>query len=228
MTALRLRPDLEDALRRIPGIRAASVVTGPDASPTEVHVLAAPGKPAKQIVRDVQSLALAQYDLDLDHRIVSVVQLDADEAPVVDLRALSGGALGDADAEEKDDAAPRPAIASIMVRSGGTDAEAVVTLSAGGLVFEGRVSGPGAASHRARLVAQATLKALDDLLGATAEVESATIAALGSREVAVSVLTVMIPRAGEHVVSGSAMVRGDEADAIARSVLDALNRQLSG
>ena len=43
-----------------------------------------------------------------------------------------------------------------------------------------------------------------------------------------SVLTVMIPRAGEHVVSGSAMVRGDEADAIARSVLDALNRQLSG
>jgi len=229
MTALRLRPDLEDALRRIPGIRAASVVTGPDASPTEVHVLAAPGKPAKQIVRDVQSLALAQYDLDLDHRIVSVVQLDADEAPVVDLRALSGGALGeDADADEKEEAAPRPAIASIMVRSGGTDAEAVVTLSAGGMVFEGRVSGPGAASHRHRLVAQATLKALDDLLGATAEVESATIAPLGSREVAVSVLTVMIPRAGEHVVSGSAMVRGDEADAIARSVLDALNRQLSG
>jgi len=229
MTALRLRPDLEDALRRIPGIRAASVVTGPDASPTEVHVLAAPGKPAKQIVRDVQSLALAQYDLDLDHRIVSVVQLDADEAPVVDLRALSGGNLGeDADTEEKDDAAPRPAIASIMVRSGGTDAEAVVTLSAGGMVFEGRVLGPGAASHRPRLVAQATLKALDDLLGATAEVESATIAPLGSREVAVSVLTVMIPRAGEHVVSGSAVVRGDEADAIARSVLDALNRQLSG
>ena len=192
-------------------------------------MLAAPGKPAKQIVRDVQSLALAQYDLDLDHRIVSVVQLDADEAPVVDLRALSGGALGeDADADEKDEAAPRPAIASIMVRSGGTDAEAVVTLLRGRDGLRGPRLRPGAASHRPRLVAQATLKALDDLLGATAEVESATIAPLGSREVAVSVLTVMIPRAGEHVVSGSAMVRGDEADAIARSVLDALNRQLSG
>ena len=70
MPTLRLLPELEDSLRHIPGVRAASVVTGPDAVPTEVHVLAAPGKAPKQVVRDVQSLALARYDIDIDHRIV--------------------------------------------------------------------------------------------------------------------------------------------------------------
>ena len=79
MSALRLLPELEDALRHIQGVKAASVVTGPDAVPTEVHVLASPGKPAKQVVRDVQSLALARYDIDIDHRIVSVVQMGDDD-----------------------------------------------------------------------------------------------------------------------------------------------------
>src|SRR4026209_953544 len=73
MPTLRLLPELEEALRQSPGVRAASVVTGPDAVPTEVHVLASPGKPAKQVVRDVQSMALARLDMAIDHRIVSVV-----------------------------------------------------------------------------------------------------------------------------------------------------------
>ena len=34
----------------------------------------------------------------------------------------------------------------------------------------------------------------------------------------------MVPRSGEQLLTGSALVRGDEADAVARSVLDALNR----
>ena len=59
MPALRLLPDLEDALRSLPGVQAVSVVTSGSGEPTEVHVLAAPGKAAKQVVRDVQSLAMA-------------------------------------------------------------------------------------------------------------------------------------------------------------------------
>ena len=79
MPTLRLLPDFEDAVRQINGVRAASVVTGPDAIPTEIHVLAATGKAPKQVVRDVQSLALARFDLDVDHRIVSVVQIGDDQ-----------------------------------------------------------------------------------------------------------------------------------------------------
>jgi hypothetical protein len=217
MPTLRLLPDFEDAVRQITGVRAASVVTGPDAVPTEVHVLATPGKAPKQVVRDVQSLALAQFDIDLDHRIVSVVQIGDD--PSLDGEASDAGGT---------DAAPRPAITSIMVRTSGAEAEATVTLAANGHIFEGKVIGPAAASHRMRLVAQASLKALSELLGTTAEVENAVVLPLGSREIAVAVLTVIVPRLGEQVVTGSALVRGDASDAVARAVLAALNRRLTG
>jgi hypothetical protein len=224
MPTLRLLPELEDSLRQIPGITAASVVTGPDAVPTEVHVLAVPGKPAKQVVRDVQSMALARYDIDIDHRIVSVVQI-ADEA--ID------GVAADTDPHAPVEAADstttiRPAIAAIMVRSGGGLTEASVTLAAGDQLFEGKAAGPAGHSHRSRIVAIATLDALRDLLGQTCEVESASVVSTGGRELAVSVLTLMVPRTGEQVLTGSALVRGDEADAVSRSVLAALNRQLTG
>ena len=225
MPTLRLLPELEDALRRIQGVKAASVVTGPDAVPTEVHVLAAPGKPAKQVVRDVQSLALARYDIDIDHRIVSVVQMGDDEVRVPDTVAgLTPGG------ERADEAEPivRPAIAAIMVRSGKGQTEASVTLAAGDRLFEGRSQGPAGHSHRARLVAIATLDAVAELLGQACEVESSTVVPTGSREVALTVLTMALPRIGEQVLTGSAVVRGDDADAVARSVLVALNRQLTG
>jgi len=220
MPTLRLLPELEDALRHLPGVKAASVVTGPDAVPTEVHVLAAPGKAPKQVVRDVQSLALARYDIDIDHRIVSVVQIGDDEVRMV------------VDEEIAEDATPdpvvRPSIAAVMVRSGHGETQATVTLTIGDQVFEGNSQGPAGQSHRARLVALATVEAVAELLGQPCEVESATIVATGAREVALAGLTLMVPRAGEQVLTGAAVVRGDEADAVVRSVLAALNRQLAG
>jgi hypothetical protein len=192
-----------------------------------VHVLASPGKPAKQVVRDVQSLALARYDIDIDHRIVSVVQMGDDEVRGPEPAAAVPGTEADsasADAEP----VVRPSIAAIMVRSGKGETEASITLAAGDRLFEGTSQGPAGQSHRARLVAIATLDAVSELLGQPCEVESSTIVATGTREVALTVLTMIVPRTGEQVLTGCAVVRGDEADAVARSVLAALNRQLAG
>ncbi len=223
MPTLRLLPEFEDELKRLPGIIAASVVTGPDAVPNEIHVLAEPGKPPKQVVRDVQSFAMLKLGLDIDHRIVSVVQIGNDDFGVLVQHD------DDADQLELDPNLPRPAIGSIMVRTAGNEAEALVTVAAtGGHLFDGRAVGPSGAAHRCRLVAQATLNALEELLGSTASVESAQVVAAGARDVAMTVLTVLVPRLGEQLLTGSALVRGDESEAVARSVLDALNRRLAG
>jgi hypothetical protein len=225
MPSLRLLPELEDSLRLIPGVTAASVVTGPDAVPTEVHVLASPGKAAKQVVRDVQSLALARFDIDIDHRIVSVVQMGDDEVRAVEVPDSRAASESVAQAPEP---LVRPAIAAISVRSGHGEIEAAVTLAIGEQLFEGSATGPSGRSHRARQVAAAALDAVSELLGQPCEVESSAIVATGSREIALSVLTLTVPRFGEQVLTGAAVVRGDEADAIVRSVLAALNRQLTG
>lgn len=217
MPTLRLLPELEDSLRQIPGVRAASVVTDHDRFPTEVHVLAAPGRSATQVVRDVQSLALAKHDVEIDHRIVSVVQIGEPEAEPLPEEPASSAEAGSA----------RPRIASIMVRTSGQKAEASVTLAAADLLFEGKATRPVGAAHRPRLVAAATLDALAELLGQTCDIESATLIDSGGREVALTVLTLAVPRLGEQVLTGTAVVRGDDAEAVCKSVLSALNRQLT-
>lgn len=242
MSALRLLPELEDSLRQIPGVRAASVVTGPDSRPTEVHILAQPGKPAKQVVRDVQSVAMAQYDLDIDHRIVSVVQIGELDTPLSVVRTsvesdVPGTALsaavepaGDtADDDDRDEVSPvRPALTSIDVHTAGGDAEVRVVLAVGDEEFAGTATGPGLPVHRPRLVAQAAVAAVSELLGLPAQVESAQVLEVGLREVAVCVLSLSVPRLGEQVLCGAALVRGDQTDAVARSVLASLNRRLMG
>ena len=122
MTTLRLLPELEEALRQVAGIRAASVVTGPDSVPTEIHIVANRSKGAKQVVRDVQSLALAVHGIDIDHRIVSVVQFDdGDNVPAVirlpDPAERAASSESFSSASPSSDAVARPLIASISIRT---------------------------------------------------------------------------------------------------------------
>ena len=220
MTALRLLPEFEAALRAVPGIREASVRTGPDAHPIEVHVVAGGLKPAKQVVRDVQSVAMAQFDLDIDHRIVSVVQIPDD--------AVDVGDSSDVREDSVDEALPRPALMSIGTTRSESETIVDVQLAIAGAVFSGRADGPTGALHRPRIIASATLAALTELLGIPAQVESAQVIEVANREVALTTLILTIPRLGDQVLCGSALVRGDEEDAVARSVLAAVNRRLAG
>ncbi len=224
MTALRLLPEFEAALRAVPGIREASVRTSPDAHPIEVHVVAGGLKPAKQVVRDVQSVAMAQFDLDIDHRIVSVVQIPDDVADAVVVGDMSEP---EPEPAPVDESLPRPALTSITVRNSGGDTHVHVTLAIAGSVFSGEAGGPSSPLHRPRIVASATLGALTELLGIPAQVESSQILEIGNREVALTTLSITIPRLGEQALCGSALVRGDEEDAVARSVLAAVNRRLA-
>jgi hypothetical protein len=207
---------VERELCRIPEVRAARIVTDDHGAPVEVHVLASPGKHAKQLVRDVQSVAIASQGLELDHRIVSVVQLD-DVHPVA--RAA------DTDAA---DGPTTPTLEGVVVERLQLRCSATVSLRSGDDVVSGSAEGSVAAAAARRVVADATLAALS-LLGPAAScawVEAASLVRVGERDVAVAVLTVVVPPY-EEIVTGSAPVRTAGADeAVARAVLDACNRRL--
>jgi hypothetical protein len=231
MPTLRLLPELEESLRQVPGIRAASVVTGPDAVPTEIHIVASRTKGAKQVVRDVQSLAMATYDIDIDHRIVSVVQFDDGIDGLIEGQHLPAViTLPEAHPQQpsEPDTLPRPVIASISIRTAGAEADASVVVKTGDASYDGRSIGPSTMSHRHTLIARATLDAVTELLGLPSEVEFVTVSTMGTRRMAACVIQVAVPGVGELVLTGSALVRSDEADAVARAVLDALNRRLAG
>ncbi len=204
--------DLEAELCRLPDVVATRIVADDGGRPVEVHVLAHTGKHPKQVVRDVQSVALASFGMELDRRTVSVVQLGSDEDD-------ASGALG---------APPvlRPRIISVDSHLSGQRATVRVSLGLGHDEATGFAEGSVAAATRVRLVAAATIDALQQLDAVDAlDIDDAKTMRLGNEEiVVVTVISVEPPH--ELRLSGSAIVRQHRDDAIVRAVLDAINRRL--
>ncbi len=210
--------ELEIEFCRLPEVKAARVVADEAGTPTEVHIVATPEKHAKQLVRDIQTVALAGFGIDLDRRIVSVVQLDdgsgvlASEQPK--LEVVPGPE-------------PRLRVSAVSVETSDRGTRVRVAVDRGDMDGTGEALGPPSPSLLPRLAADAALAAVRDLepLGAPVAVDVAVIADVGGRKVA-TVAVVCSGSSTDDVLTGSAMVRSDEASAVARAVLDALNRRL--
>ncbi|MFA5891391.1 MAG: hypothetical protein WDA27_10675 [Actinomycetota bacterium] len=208
-TETRIR-ELEAALLRIPSITGARVVATPAGRIAEVHILSRRDRGPKQLVRDVQSVAVASFGIEIDYRTVSVVQLE-------DVAVES----------ESEPAAPqvrgtRVELLGVAAETSGHATEITVRLRLGDHEEIGRARGPG--SSGIRLVARAVVDAVGEFMGDSAlDVDFADVVPAGLHSVAVSVLRLATPR-GDQIVSGSAVVRKDAADAIARASLAALNR----
>lgn len=197
--------ELEETLCRLPAVDAVRIVHDRDRI-SEVHVLASPAKPAKQVVRDVQSLAMARFGVGIDRRAVSVVQLGEEKR------------TGEAD---------RPVITSIKEYPEGPSTTVTVTLTWNSEQFSGSANGPAAASARLRIIGEATLRALEEVLGGGPPLALDAVAStsVGARPVIVAQV-VSMKGVEEEVAVGSALIRGDEAEAVVRAVLDALNRRI--
>lgn len=59
---------------QLPGILNVEFVTD-NSSVREVHVLSDQSRSPKQVVRDIQSALLARFQVELDHRVISVAQI---------------------------------------------------------------------------------------------------------------------------------------------------------
>ncbi len=121
---------VENEITRLPEVVACRIVADPLGHPVEVHVLAHPGKHPKQVVRDVQSVALASFGFEIDRRIVSVVQLGPTDTPGMD----------SAPAE-----APRLGIGAVQTQMEGRRTTIRVTLTSAGVEATGFAEGSIAA-----------------------------------------------------------------------------------
>lgn len=158
--ALDLR-ELEDELCRLTGVLGVRIVGDRIGRPVEVHVLADHTKPAKQTVRDVRAVAQTVFGIELDHRIVSVAQLETDERD-----------------EPLGIELPRPEqrarVGTINVETSGVRADVRVVLLDGDREITGYAEGSVASLVRAQLVATAALDAVRQLEPAADAVHVAT------------------------------------------------------
>jgi hypothetical protein len=203
--------DIEHTLGRVAEIKAARVVASPEGIIQEIHVLALPDKSPKQLVRDIESTIMASFGIPVDHKKISIAQLGAEAVPeqtegLIEVRAR---------------------IQAINANVAGVHATTSVSLEIEGDTYLGEASGPASSTGRQRLVALATLDAIEQYVhGAYSfALEDVSIIQLGRERVAVSCVTLVSPL-GEQSHAGSALVRQNEKDSIVRSTLDAINRRL--
>jgi len=206
----------EQELSKITGVRNVKVVGG--ARPSEIHVIAGSRRSPKQIVRDVQSLAVAGFGVSIDHRIVSVVQID--DEPTASIDSTDGArtpSLG------------RPLVDSVRSNIEGDKRSIQVVLGwPEDVRTEGRAKSGTSRELQARAAMEATIGALAPILSARAmrvEVEHAFLQTMGRDEAVVVRATVY---EGDEVtpVTGAVLVEDEVALAGVKALLHAVNRKL--
>ena len=207
--------ELEQELSKISGVRSVRVVGG--ARPSEIHVVAGHTRSPKQIVRDVQSLAVAGFGVSIDHRIVSVVQLDDDTPGQAVPRLVAAPVPG------------RPIVESVLLSAEGPTKSVRVTLVwPGDERTQGTTRAGTSRELQARAAMQSTVDALAPALdagGTRVEIEHVFLQAMGADE-AVVVKATVYEGDEQTAVTGAVLVENDVVNAAVRALLHAVNRKL--
>lgn len=201
------------ALRDVPGVSEADVEPDGDGGMGLLRLGLAPGVDEVEVATVVGRLLRERFGIGVDAERVQIVE-DAD---------LGRPAQPDVPAQR---AAERPAISRMHLVSSGLDVTASVTLSSAGRTAVGEGRGNASQVGVQRAVANATLRAVEELLDGVArfELDHLEVTQLGAERTVLVALSMLSSRGTERL-TGAAGVREDVRQAVIRSTLDALNRR---
>lgn len=201
--------EYEDIIRQIKDVISARIVANETGEITEVHVLAGPNRGPKQVVRDIESAFMAQFGVQLDHKRISVAQLQDDD-------------------DRKIDVGLRPRLISVSLKTLSRHTESQVQLEIGDMNFEGNASGPTSTGNKLRIVMVATIKALEAYLKGTCSLVADNLAVVRLGDLQAVVVSVsLLTNLGEEKLVGTALVRNDDREAAVKATLSAVNRRLA-
>jgi hypothetical protein len=197
---------IEALLHQVRGVMAVRVVQDAQGQIDELHIVGSPGRSAKQMVRDVESLLYVRGGVRVDHRKISLVQI----AESIIQPSLVRVRLIEITRSEED-----PPTVSVVLA-----------------MDEQRVQGIGRArperdDHPEYLAGYAAIHALDQLIGARGQfrLENLERHSFGQLEVYLTHLS-LTSEDGIETLLGISVVRDEDPAAVVRAILDAVNRRL--
>jgi hypothetical protein len=214
--------EAENGIRGLPDVEDARILTEGDEI-REIHVISGSRRPAKLIVKDVVGLMWARYDRRIDHRVVGVVRVQSrpDSSP----RPVPVPAEPERAAEDQS----RIRFGSVNLYLDGARAQAQVELRWKGILRMGNASGWCSREGAQRLVAAATVAALQEFLEGDVAlgVEEVEVLRMGGHEVVIVGLALLTHRQ-EKILTGCCTVGRDLPQAVVLATLSALNRVVGG
>lgn len=196
-------------VQRVVGVISCRPVVGENGSLTELHVLAAANRSPKQVVRDIESAVMVQLGVEIDHKVISVAQIREEDV-------LPGPVE------------VRPLLENVRVTTRGSRVEVAVSLDFTDQSSEGYAEGANTSLNKLRLVAVATLQAVEKHLGECGIMAVDELLKLKlSRGEAVLVSVSLVAGNREEYLLGTALVQSDYYEAVGRATLAAVNRRLA-
>jgi hypothetical protein len=199
------RQSLEQYLSRVEGVENVKVFFDEKNEISEIHVLATSSRQPKQIVRDIESVFITQFGVNVDHRKISVVQLKS----------------------EFDSLERRLQIIGIKSTTTKNFMVVEVELEVKEQVFSGKHEGVASDGNRLRIASMATLNAVskavpDKIVLALEDVSKCSIA---GRQAIVVVVNCLSGFRGE-LFTGCALLQSDDIETAVKATMDAVNRKL--
>lgn len=206
--ATQISNTYSEYIMKLPGVINANVVFD-DGEIVEIHVLSDTARSPKQIVRDIQSLFMAQFHREIDHKVVSVAQID------YELKTTGKPSA-------------RFIIESITVAKKKDRAEIEVDLVLEDKLYVGKQTALKDNYDIYRGIAVATLSAL---VQASDYVQTFTVLDVKFSDIAgerMAIVCISLTTAGSNPAryTGTAFSNGDDDIAIVKASLNAINRRI--
>lgn len=200
--------EIETFLNKIISVLNSRVVLNSNNQIVELHILANNQRSAKQIIRDVQSALMTKFYIKIDHKVISIAQ-------VYD------------DVDDENFAVPRLMIKSVEYISYNMTGKAKVTLEYDNNIYVGEIEGIHSTNQVYRLVGQAALNAVELFSDNSNKfiLEEIKVVEISNRRVLISGVS-LVSKDSEKLLIGKCIVENDMNNAIAKAVLDAVNRML--
>ena len=195
---------IEDNLKKINAVVSSKIVFSEDDRIDEIHIVSNGHRGPKQIARDIQSVLLATYDVDVDHKKISIAQIPEELF-------------------EKEGC--RMKLEGVLRETSGSTANVKVTFSKQGEDFSSARTGMNSSRNVDRMLVESTLDAVSNACGLCDVFLFDDIRqVLISNSTVVLVCVTGIEGNLEQKLLGSSIVNNDYYGAVVKATLDAINR----
>jgi hypothetical protein len=227
---------VEKLLGSLTGVLSVRLVAKPGSDIEEIHLLTTEEVSPKQTVRNVESALLAHFDLEVDHRKISVAQTNNPPASrTPDAPQTSGAPLRPVVRPLTTSAESRILFLGHQVETQRSQrVRMVVSVEWQGQHFQGEASGPDVARGRLDAIAHATLGAVQSAMTATEDTPDFTLTLDGvkilnafDRDYVLVSVHALSGRQVTHL-SGTAQVDDTPDKAVIMASLQATDRWVRG
>jgi hypothetical protein len=196
--------DIEKSINSLNGVLFSKIGLDNNKEIKEIHIITKDSCSPKKICRDVESLLMAKYNIEIDYRKISIAQV----------------------AEEKV-FSQRLKFTDLLISSEGGNLQVVIKLENNNKVFEGKINCVNWEKNREYIVTRATLEAITSFLNGKVffQAEEIKKVNLDDREVVLISIN-LINAQGKEKLVGAALIEDDPHRSLVKAILQAVNRRI--